>query len=53
MCFCSLYLPRSPWRDKSDTESDKPYTIRFRVPDGETSITDHVQGDITWENLKK
>jgi len=24
--------------------------VRFRVPDGETSIKDHVQGDITWQN---
>ena len=40
---------RSPYRDKT-TEFDKPFTIRFRVPDGETHITDHVQGDITWDN---
>jgi len=24
--------------------------VRFRVPDGETKIQDHVQGDITWQN---
>jgi len=40
---------RSPWRDKSE-QPDTPYTVRFRVPDGQTRITDHVQGDITWEN---
>ena len=40
---------RSPYRDTSET-LDKPHTIRFRVPDGETSISDHVQGDITWDN---
>ena len=40
---------RSPYRDKT-AELDKPFTIRFRVPDGETHITDHVQGDITWDN---
>ncbi len=40
---------RSPWRDKDQTSED-PYTVRFRVPDGQTKITDHVQGDITWEN---
>ena len=40
---------RSPWRDKTDA-SDRPYTVRFRVPDGKTKITDHVQGDIIWDN---
>ena len=40
---------RSPYRDSSEL-LDKPYTIRFRVPDGETSISDHVQGNITWDN---
>lgn len=40
---------RSPWRDKEQT-SDAPFTVRFRVPDGQTKITDHVQGDVTWEN---
>lgn len=40
---------RSPWRD-SDDSLDKPYTVRFRVPAGQTSISDKVQGDITWQN---
>ena len=40
---------RSPYRDTSEL-LDKPYTIRFRVPDGETHISDHVQGNITWDN---
>jgi len=40
---------RSPYRDDDDV-LDKPHTIRFRVPDGDTKITDHVQGDITWDN---
>ena len=40
---------RSPHRDSTDL-LDKPYTVRFRVPDGETHITDHVQGEITWDN---
>ena len=40
---------RSPWRDKVET-TDRPFTVRFRVPDGKTKITDLVQGDITWEN---
>ncbi len=40
---------RSPYRDTTEL-LDKPYTIRFRVPEGQTKITDHVQGDITWNN---
>jgi len=40
---------RSPHR-KTTELLDKPFTIRFRVPDGQTNITDHVQGDITWDN---
>ena len=40
---------RSPWRDK-EQPSDLPHTVRFRVPEGQTKITDHVQGDVTWEN---
>ncbi len=40
---------RSPYRDTTEI-LDKPYTIRFRVPDGETVITDHVQGKIKWDN---
>lgn len=40
---------RSPHRDTVEL-LDKPYTIRFRVPEGETRISDHVQGDITWDN---
>jgi len=40
---------RSPYRDTAEL-LDKPYTIRFRVPEGETKITDHVQGEITWNN---
>lgn len=42
---------RSPWRDAAiDNAPDKPYAIRFRVPEGQTSITDQVQGKITWDN---
>ena len=40
---------RSPFRDSSDIK-DLPFAVRFRVPDGETKIQDHVQGDITWQN---
>lgn len=40
---------RSPYRDTKDA-LDRPYTIRFKVPDGQTQINDHVQGEITWDN---
>jgi len=40
---------RSPYRDSTETK-DMPFAVRFRVPDGETKITDHVQGDVTWQN---
>ncbi|MEP3654920.1 MAG: glutamate--tRNA ligase [Litorimonas sp.] len=40
---------RSPYRDNTETK-DMPFAVRFRVPDGETNIQDHVQGDITWQN---
>jgi len=42
---------RSPWRDSDEeVEINKPYTVRFRVPNGKTTISDHVQGEIIWEN---
>jgi len=40
---------RSPYRDTTEA-LDKPYTVRFRVPDGATNISDKVQGEITWQN---
>jgi len=40
---------RSPYRDSSETK-DMPFAVRFRVPDGETKIQDHVQGEIIWQN---
>lgn len=40
---------RSPYRNSKDI-LDKPYTVRFRVPKGQTKIHDHVQGEITWDN---
>ncbi len=40
---------RSPYRDKTEA-LEKPFTVRFRVPDGETKISDAVQGDIIWQN---
>lgn len=42
---------RSPWRDGDKAEpAGQPFTIRFKVPEGQTAITDHVQGDIGWDN---
>ncbi len=44
---------RSPWRDKpaSDAPQDKPFAIRLKAPrEGETTIADHVQGDVTYSN---
>lgn len=41
---------RSPWREKQDETADGPFTVRFKVPTGNTSIKDHVQGDISWDN---
>lgn len=40
---------RSPYRD-DQTNLDRPFTVRFKVPEGQTHITDHVQSAITWEN---
>ena len=40
---------RSPCRDTDDSQ-DLPFAVRFRVPDGETKIQDHVQGEVTWQN---
>ncbi len=40
---------RSPYRDQTETK-DAPFAVRFRVPDGETKIEDHVQGEVTWQN---
>lgn len=40
---------RSPCRERTD-QPDLPFAVRFRVPEGETTIYDHVQGDVTWQN---
>ena len=37
---------RSPNRDAGLTSG----SLRFRVPEGQTTIQDHVQGDVTWDN---
>jgi len=43
---------RSPWRElgPADYPDSADYVIRFKVPEGETVITDAVQGKITWNN---
>ncbi len=45
-------LFRSPWRDADPaTAPNLPFTIRLRTPrDGETVVTDKVQGTVTWKN---
>ncbi len=45
-------LFRSPWRDVSEDEHpDKPYVIRLKAPrEGQTTLHDEVQGDVTWAN---
>lgn len=42
---------RSPYRDSKEAPAtDAPYVVRFRVPDGQTHINDHVQGEVKWNN---
>ena len=47
---------RSPWRDRSPddypNDGNNPPVIRFKVPDGTTTITDHVQGEVKWDNAQ-
>jgi glutamyl-tRNA synthetase len=43
----SQKIVRSPYRDQN-TPQDKPYAIRFRMPEHQTyALTDHVQGSIS------
>lgn len=37
---------RSPFRERESAEG----AIRFRVPEGQTTLKDHVQGKIVWDN---
>lgn len=42
-------------RDVSPEESvrraeSEPFTVRFKVPEGKTRFTDHVRGDVTFDN---
>ncbi|MEL6680178.1 MAG: glutamate--tRNA ligase [Pseudomonadota bacterium] len=43
---------RSPWRDVDPVDHpDAPSVVRLRAPqDGETTVTDAVQGDVSWKN---
>ncbi len=43
---------RSPWRElgQSDYPATGDFVVRFKVPEGQTTITDNVQGEITWQN---
>ncbi len=45
-------LFRSPWRDvPADQHPDAPFVVRVKAPrDGETTLHDEVQGDVTWAN---
>lgn len=45
-------LFRSPWRDVDAADHpDLPFVIRLKAPrDGETTLHDEVQGDVTWAN---
>ncbi len=45
-------LFRSPWRDvPASDHPDAPYVIRIKAPrDGQTTLHDEVQGDVTWQN---
>lgn len=45
-------LFRSPWRDATPARHpDAPFVIRLKAPqEGETTIADAVQGDVTWKN---
>ncbi|MEL6583184.1 MAG: glutamate--tRNA ligase [Pseudomonadota bacterium] len=45
-------LFRSPWREVDPaSHPDQPFVVRLKAPqDGETSITDEVQGAVTWKN---
>ncbi|KQI73141.1 glutamate--tRNA ligase [Loktanella sp. 5RATIMAR09] len=45
-------LFRSPWRDVPEADHpDAPYVIRIKAPrDGQTTLHDEVQGDVTFAN---
>lgn len=43
---------RSPWRGVADADHpDLPFVVRVKAPrDGATTLSDEVQGDVTWQN---
>ena len=45
-------LFRSPWRDTPEADHpDAPYVLRIKAPlEGETTVDDAVQGQVTWKN---
>jgi glutamyl-tRNA synthetase len=45
-------LFRSPWRDADPaTAPDAPFVVRLKAPrEGETTVADLVQGEVTWKN---
>ena len=45
-------LFRSPWRDVAEADHpDASYVIRIKAPrEGQTTLHDEVQGDVTWSN---
>lgn len=44
---------RSPWRDRTDGDLSVPHVIRLKAPqDGEVTISDKVQGDVTVQNAE-
>ena len=45
-------LFQSPWRDADPaSHPDAPYVVRLKAPkDGDITIRDKVQGDVTWKN---
>ncbi|PJI91596.1 glutamyl-tRNA synthetase [Yoonia maricola] len=45
-------LFRSPWRDVAEADHpDAPYVIRIKAPrEGQKTLQDQVQGDVTWSN---
>lgn len=48
----SSTLFRSPWRDVAESDHpDAPFVIRIKAPrEGQTTLHDEVQGDVTWAN---
>ncbi|MGN6691415.1 MAG: glutamate--tRNA ligase [Sphingopyxis sp.] len=44
---------RSPWRDRDDGDPSVPHVLRLKAPqEGEVTISDRVQGDVTVQNAE-